>query len=227
MLRSAIAGLLAVVAGGCGGDGHGDTEARAKLIEELESKRDAWVAEGPRSYVFVRNAGCLCDIEELFGTRTVVRDGAVVSAVSVATGLAHEKGDLIALFQEAISVSEEDPDSFDVGYDADYGYLQHYSVDYDDDTQDDSAIVGVSCFSPNVSDAECAAGLRTQEWCATNGGKVAEIDTTDPRASCELPSGVTAMDMLTPSGRIAGQEAVCCLPYAVMIEVLAMEADQL
>jgi hypothetical protein len=227
MLRSAIAGLLAVVAGGCGGDGRGDSAARAKLVEELQSKRDAWVAEGPRSYVFVRNTVCFCDVEVLFGTRTVVRDGAVISAVSVATGLADEQGGLTALFQEAISASEENPESFDVVYDAEYGYLQHYSVDYDDDTQDDGATVGVSCFSPDVSDAECAAGLRTQQWCAATGGKVAEIDATDPRASCEPLSGATATDMLTPSGRIAGREAVCCLPYAVMIEVLAMEADQL
>jgi hypothetical protein len=194
MSTSRLAFLISVAAIGCGGVD----------VDDIRQHQQSWREADIQDYAFVTHVGCFCDLTDFDGIRHEVRNGHVVSAVGVATGLpfSEEARTIDDIFEEAISSAREDPDVFRIRYDETHDFIRALEVDSDSDAEDDGFTIEVRCFSTDV-DNGCPVTTLSEAECAEADGTPREVAEPDPWLTCEpaYPG---------PIGRISSSDRVCC-----------------
>lgn len=147
--RCALVLLAAAAAAACGVTGpsgrHAGEQAR------LDQARAQWRAQALSDYAFVFSRGCFCVTEYREPTTVTVRGGAVVSAVSVAGGVARDPASyptvegLFDLVQNAI---DEDADQIRTEYDPARGYLVAGYFDISERIADEELSVEARSLAP-------------------------------------------------------------------------------
>ena len=198
MLRpSSIAclGLAVVLAAACDGVD----------IDDIRAHEQAWRDRHISTYVFVYTELCFCDPHEFAGNRVLVQDGRAQSAVGVQSGLPYPDAALTIddLFDRVLEFvqSEPNPDEFSIHYDAKHGFIDQFSIDPDDDTEDDSYILAVTCFSKDPE--ACPVRVLTPEQCNAQSGEVTQLLDTWPADSCQYP-------FTTIIAQVEPGVSVCC-----------------
>jgi hypothetical protein len=193
-MTSRLALLISMTALGCGGVD----------VEDVLRHQRRWREADIQDYVFVSHVGCFCDLMDVGGIRHEVRNGVMVAAVGVATGLPfdEEAWTIDDIFAEAIGSAREDPDEFRITYDDTHDFIRTLEVDPDSNAEDDGFRIEVRCFATDV-DGGCAVTTLSEAECAAAGGTPRDVAEPDPWQTCES-------QYPGPTGRISESERVCC-----------------
>lgn len=142
--------LAALSTPACGGSPFGPERT------ELQRNRARWEARGPASYSYVYQARCFCGPSAVEPARVVVREGRVVSVVSVEAGEPVEpatlgEGDLTVdgLFDAVAAALEREPAHLDVTYDEELGFPRDVFFDFRERVADEEFGFGVTDLEPD------------------------------------------------------------------------------
>ncbi len=119
---------------------------------EIRQNRELWQRKAIKDYQFVFQLGCFCLSEYLIPTRITVRDGQIVEAVNAETGepisgpRRAELSTLDGLFDAAYDYAQT-ADAIDLGFDANYGFINSLSVDHIKQAVDDEFGYSVKEFA--------------------------------------------------------------------------------
>lgn len=144
----AVALLAAATGGAC------DTGVLRPQQDALHAARERWAAAEPTSYTFEVQRVCFCIEQYVRPMRIAVEDGVVVSAVYADDGTAIpgeiEPPTVTDLLDEIQTAIDEEADSIEASYDAEFGYPLDVSIDFIERAVDEEMAFRVHDFDPGA-----------------------------------------------------------------------------